>query len=100
MQEPQRGWHPEQIKAALKMRGHDFSSIGRRIGYAQPGTPNKVLWQRWPWMERIVADLLGVHPAELWPERYRLDGSPVARGARKAYPNFSKPVNGKVAGAA
>ena len=100
MQEPKRGWHPEQIKAALKMRGHDFSSIGRCIGYSWPGTPNKVLRQRWPGMEQIIADLLGVHPSDIWPERYRLDGSPAGRGVRKAYPKFPKAGNSKQAGAA
>jgi Ner family transcriptional regulator len=95
-----RAWHPELIKAELKMRGHTFSSIGRKLGYADPGTPNKVLFQRWPFMERWVADLLGVHPSEIWPERYRLDGSPAARGMRKAYRNFRPTGNSQSAGAA
>lgn len=62
-------WHPADIKAELEKRGWSFARIGRTYGYALPG-PNMVLRKPWPVLEQIVADILGVHPADIWPSRY------------------------------
>lgn len=89
------GWHREQIKAALRMRGHSFASIGRAYGYAQPHTPGAVLSRPWPFMEKAIADLLGVPPCQIWPSRYTATGNPKGHGIRGQYTKRAKPHNGK-----
>ena len=34
-------------------------------------------------MEKPVADIIEVHPLEIWPSRYKADGAPVSYGIRK-----------------
>ena len=85
------GWHPEDIKAALRKRGWTIARIGREMGYAFPDTPRKVFVQPWPYMEQVVADLLHIHPAEIWPDRYKADGTHKGAGIRKHSSIFPKP---------
>ncbi len=68
-------WHPADIKAALEKRGYTFSRIAREHGYALK-SPSDVLRYTWSQMERIVADIIGVHPKEIWPSRYDSQGNP------------------------
>lgn len=62
-------WHPADIKAALAKKGYTFARIAREFGYQPPG-PNRVLRSTWPVMEQIVADIIGLHPSDIWPSRY------------------------------
>lgn len=62
-------WHPADIKAALAKKGYTFARIAREHGYCS-NSPNSVLWVGWKPMERIVADIVGVQPEEIWPSRY------------------------------
>jgi Ner family transcriptional regulator len=64
-----RGWHPEQIKAAVRMHGSTLAELSRRHGYHQEAA-RIALRRRWPRLEQIIADFLGISPAELWPDRY------------------------------
>ncbi|MGE4545797.1 MAG: transcriptional regulator [Pedobacter sp.] len=66
---PQTDWHPADIKAALAKKGFTFARIAREHGY-RSNSPNSVLWTRWRPMERIVADIIGVAPEDIWPSRY------------------------------
>ena len=34
-------------------------------------------------LKKTIADIIGVHPMEIWPSRYKADGSPVGTGIRK-----------------
>ena len=62
-------WHPADIKAALAKKGWTFAMIAREYGYPQT-SPNVVLKRTWAAMERIVADIIGVDPKVIWPDRY------------------------------
>lgn len=62
-------WHPADVKAALAKKGYTFAKIARKYGY-HVRSPNTVLWRGWRPMERIVADIIGVEPEEIWPSRY------------------------------
>lgn len=66
---PRADWHPADIKAELEKRGWSLARIGREYRYALPG-PNNVLRKPWPVLEQIIADILGVHPSDIWPSRY------------------------------
>lgn len=70
-------WHPADIKAALEKKGYTFARIARENGYTALNSPNTVLRKNWSQMERIVADIVGVHPAEIWTSRYDRDGQPL-----------------------
>ncbi len=64
-------WHPAQIIAALHMRGVTLSALAIENGYACRSTLSQALRRRWPKGERIIAQALGLHPAEIWPSRYQ-----------------------------
>lgn len=70
-----KGWHPEEIKAAIRMRGSTMAELSRQNGYVD-SVVKQVLRKPWPAVEKIVADYLGVAPQTIWPDRYGPDGMP------------------------
>jgi Ner family transcriptional regulator len=70
-------WHPADVLAALKKRGHSLAGLSVANGY-HPTAAGKALKQPWPAMETIVAAALAVTPQEIWPSRYD-DGRPLPR---------------------
>lgn len=64
-----RDWHRARIIYELALCDITLAQIGRDQGYAQT-SPYDVLRRRWAVMEKIVAGILGVSPAEIWPSRY------------------------------
>ena len=80
-----QGWSPGEIKSRLHLRGWTFRKIGQLYGYKDPRTPGDVIRRPWPLMEQVVAQLLGVPQAEIWPERYRSNGKPAGAGVRGQY---------------
>jgi Ner family transcriptional regulator len=71
-------WHPADVLAALKKRGHNLARLSVAHGY-HPTAAGKALKQQWPAMERLVAEAIGVSPQAIWPSRYEGDGSPKLR---------------------
>ncbi len=71
-------WHPADILAALKKRGHSLAGLSVSNGY-HPTAAGKALKQSWPAMERLVATALGVAPQTIWPSRYDQNGRPLPR---------------------
>ena len=74
-----RDWHPADVLAALKKRGHSLAGLSVANGY-HPTAAGKALKQPWPAMEQLLAAAIGVAPQEIWPSRYDREGNP--RGAR------------------
>jgi len=72
-------WHPADVLAALKKRGKTLAGISVAQGY-HPTAAGKALKRPWPALETIIAEALGVRPAEIWPSRYAEDGQPRAPG--------------------
>ncbi|MEC5344237.1 helix-turn-helix transcriptional regulator [Brenneria populi] len=66
----QQDWHPADIIAALKKRGTSMAAVSRNAGLASSTLAN-ALTKHWPKGERLIAEALGVAPAEIWPSRYR-----------------------------
>ncbi len=56
-----RGWHPEEIKAAIRMKGSSMAELSRQHGYGISAV-RQVLRRPWPAIEWLVADHLGVEP--------------------------------------
>ena len=71
-------WHPADVLAALKKRGHSLAGLSVANGY-HPTAAGKALKQSWPAMEAIVAAALALTPQEIWPSRYDIAGRPRPR---------------------
>lgn len=71
-------WHPADVLAALKKRGHSLAGLSVANGY-HPTAAGKALKQPWPALERLVAAAIGVPPEQIWPSRYDGDGRPLPR---------------------
>ncbi len=68
-------WHPADIKAALAKKGFSLSRLARENDYAET-SPSNVFRQPWAAMEKIMANIIGLPPQEIWPSRYTKNGSP------------------------
>ena len=68
-------WHPADVLAALKKRGHNLAGLSATNGY-HPTAAGKALKQPWPAMEQLLAAAIGVPPQEIWPSRYDRQGNP------------------------
>jgi Ner family transcriptional regulator len=77
---PDKGWHPERIKAAIRMRGKSLSELSRQHGLNDHAC-HFALRKQWPRVEQVIADFLGVKPWVLWPDRYTSEQRP--RGPRR-----------------
>lgn len=62
-------WHPADILAALKKRGHSLSGLSKQNGY-HPTAAGKALKKPWPAVEILIAEAIGAHPRDIWPSRY------------------------------
>lgn len=73
---PKKDMHPADIKAALEKSGYTFTRVAKEHGY-QRNSPSNVLRIPWGPVEKIVGEIIGLHPAAIWPSRYNLDGTPI-----------------------
>lgn len=71
-------WHPADVLAALKKRGTSLAALSVANGY-HPTAAGKALKRRWPAIEQLIAEAIGVAPQTLWPSRYNAEGKPVGR---------------------
>lgn len=86
---PSRGWHQQDIQAAIRKRGTTLAELSRQAGLS-PGTLQTVFSKRYPRGQRLVAQFIGVPVQTLWPHWYGpkgellpLGGAPVrGRGAK------------------
>lgn len=72
-----KGWHPEDIKAAIRKRGQTFEGLARRHHYSAAYL-RQTLIQPMPKGEKIISDFLGIAPWRIWPDRYERNGQPKA----------------------
>jgi len=69
------GWHPEDIKAAVRKRGTTLSQLARDNGLSE-STCRCALIRPTLAGERVIAAFLGIPAQALWPSRYERDGTP------------------------
>ena len=75
------GWHPEDVKAAVRKRGHTLTSLSLAHHFS-PAYLRAALRRPLYEGEQIIARFLGIAPYAIWPERYHRDGtSKIQRGA-------------------
>lgn len=66
---PPGDWHPADVLAALKKRGHTLAGLSTANGY-HPTAAGKALKRPWPAVELLIANAIGVSPHVIWPTRY------------------------------
>jgi Ner family transcriptional regulator len=71
-------WHPADVLAGLKKRGHSLAGLSVAHGY-HPTAAGKALKRPWPALEVIISGALGLAPVTIWPSRYDGDGRPRPR---------------------
>ncbi|HCD5411390.1 TPA: helix-turn-helix domain-containing protein [Klebsiella oxytoca] len=81
-----KDWHPADIIAALHKRGTSMAKLSRQAGLAS-STLSNVLSRPWPKGEWLIASVLNVHPATIWPSRYANSAGP--RLPRKPLPDMA-----------
>lgn len=63
-------WHRADIVAALRKRGWSLRRLSIHHGYRAPTQLTTALDRPWPKGQRLIAEAIGVDPAEIWPSRY------------------------------
>lgn len=71
--QPLEDWHKADIVAALHKRGYSLRQLSVAQGFA-PTSLSNVLHRQVPSWQKIIADVIGVSPLEIWPSRYDEDG--------------------------
>lgn len=89
------GLHPEEIKAAIRMSAGTVRAFEENNGL-KAGAVADAMRKGRPHVERIIANLIGRSPEEIWPERFVRKGRTMR--APKASTSLS-PVARQKAGA-
>jgi Ner family transcriptional regulator len=83
---PAEDWHRADIVAALRKKGWTLSRLSIHHGYIRTALGDS-LRRPWPHGQRLIAEVLGVKPWEIWPSRYDEHGHPNSgrreRGGRR-----------------
>lgn len=77
------GWHPEDVKAAIRKKGVTLSDLSRDNEYSEAYLRNALHRPIFK-AEQIIARFLGVPAQEIWPDRYNVSGEADYRGWSKA----------------
>lgn len=77
-------WHPADIVAALRKKGWSLRRLAKHHGYASPTQLTHPLQRHWPKGERLIADAIGVSPAEIWPSRYPAECTTTPKSKQEA----------------
>lgn len=79
------GMHPEDIRAEIRKRFGSMAALGRSLGVSKTAVPNTINQPGYSAkMERRLAEVLGKPAAEIWPNRYHGDGTPVSFRVERA----------------
>jgi len=87
---PASGWHPEDIRAAIRKRYGTLRALSLSFGM-DPATVSVTLLRpnASSRVERLIAAAIGETPHALWPDRWSKAGEPLPRAAlAKAAPRF------------
>lgn len=75
-------WHPADIIAALRKKGTSMAAVSRQSGLCSTTLANALV-RPWPKGELLIAEAIGISPAEIWPSRYYAeDGALIDRQAK------------------
>lgn len=68
-------WDRAIIVAKLHMKGWSIRKLSKHHEYADPTTLSQALNKPWPKGEKLIAEAIGVTPADIWPSRYPMGNS-------------------------
>lgn len=68
-EKPPKGMHPEQIKAAIRIRGANLTDLSLEWGFSDTAI-SKALKTPMPSVEPLISKFIGVPLCVLWPDRY------------------------------
>jgi len=81
--ETPKGWHREDIKAALRKRHGSLEHLSTRWGYHKSAIAIALLGKRrFATLEQRIADELQLPPHTLWPDRWTPEGTPLSHAER------------------
>jgi len=72
--DPSLRW--EWIKYQLRIRGTSLAKLAREQNVSDAAV-KKAKRMPYPRMERAIANALDLHPLDLWPDRWKANGSPL-----------------------
>ena len=68
--------HPEDIKAAIRKKGHTLTSLAEANNLSESAIRRATRrFADCPSAERVIAEYLGKSLSEIWPSRYKADGT-------------------------
>lgn len=80
MAQKPKSWHPEKIKAELRIRFGSLRAFAQAIEVAPSNVSEAIKSPRSSTpIELKIADALGVSPYEIWPTRWTRDGKKIDR---------------------
>jgi len=68
-----RGWHAEDIKAAVRKKGRSLKALALGNGLSESAC-RASLCRPQPAADKVIAEFLGVPLFKLWPDRYGRNG--------------------------
>lgn len=71
-----KGWHPQDIKAAVWKRGTTLSKLAKDNGLSESAC-RASLGRPQPEADRVISKFLGVSLHVLWPDRYDEEGGQI-----------------------
>lgn len=74
--------HPADVIATLRKAGTSLRRLSLANGYCG-WTLKRALVEQYPIGEKLIADVIGVHPMQIWPSRYHPDGSSTRKPTRQ-----------------
>lgn len=78
-------WHKADIIAALHKKGTSLAALAREANLASSTLAN-ALNRPWAKGELLIAQAIGLPPAQIWPSRYfDNDGEHIPRPMRKSF---------------
>lgn len=82
MSQPAKGWHREDVKAAIRKRGISLEQLSEAHGLDKRSCSLALLRPHFA-AELVIAEFLGVSPRQIWPHRYDDDGNYRHQKSRK-----------------
>lgn len=75
---PTPDWHPERIKAELRLRFGHLTVLSKRWGYSREAISKTLSVRGYSrGLEKLIAEALEQPLHVVWPDRWNADGTPV-----------------------
>ncbi len=86
-------WHRADIIAAVRKTGTSLQRMSRLLGLCR-STLGNALNAPCPKYERIIAERIGIPPQDIWPSRYRADGTTKGGRGERGIGRYKRKTSG------